>query len=53
MDVDEFMHAIHVLSNVPMQRDDALAVFAVADDNGDCTISQAEFIEHYVLNYLR
>jgi len=36
---------------VMMARDDALAVFALVDENKNQTISENEFLIHYISNY--
>mmetsp|Transcript_11206 Transcript_11206/g.19139 ORF Transcript_11206/g.19139 Transcript_11206/m.19139 type:complete len:270 (+) Transcript_11206:97-906(+) len=50
LDINEFLAAMNTLG-VMMARDDALAVFALVDENKNQTISENEFLIHYISNY--
>jgi len=50
LDINEFLRALESLG-VLMQYNDALAVFAIVDDNRNSRISESEFLAFYVANY--
>jgi len=50
LDVVEFYHALGALG-AGVEYEDAVAVFAVVDSNGNGRVSESEFIEHFMANH--